>query len=182
MATRSYKGFFAAFLLTLVVSLTAIAALNAIVDPEGRFDLIDATGFNAVKTSQHYRNRSTKALSLLRCDYRYVMLGSSRAETGLNPDYEGFAGARAMNAGLANVAFEELLQTIRFAVAHQESPVLIIGLDHGIFENTELFPTGYEHSRLAPSISLESSIRYLLYKESTQASLQTVRDNRLNVQ
>ena len=128
------KGFAAGFLGLIALTAIGTAAVNIVVDPYWRFDLVSIEGFNA----QHYaaNSRLGKAGALCRIKPTQVLLGTSRVEVGIDPTHPGFADLPGpiYNAALAGSGLHELDLTIRHAVyASPNLKRLLIGLDFLMF-------------------------------------------------
>jgi hypothetical protein len=121
------------YLLCFVALLSVVAGLNFVIDPNGRFRVIDRAGFNQVKISDVPDSRQGKANALRQCDYGTVILGSSRAETGIFPRSKQFIDKPIYNAALIGTSMRELGDMADYVVAHQDPETIVIGLDFLMF-------------------------------------------------
>jgi hypothetical protein len=142
------RAFVAVFLTLIFVSATAMVAINVIVDPFRRFDVVDIPGFNAQKTQFPTYARLAKAGVVCRLQPTTVILGTSRVEVGMDPTHpalQSFPG-RAYNLALAGSGLHELDLTMRHAV-HASSKLkrVLLGIDFLMFNaNREAVVFGTE--------------------------------------
>ncbi len=115
-------------LATLVLGATLVAGINVVVDPYGLFGIVEIAGFNAEKPTRD-GSRSLKSLQLRRQNYDVVVLGSSRAQLGIDPASPTLEGARAFNLGLVDVSMTELEHVVDYMLRHQAPHTVLIGVD-----------------------------------------------------
>ncbi|MBT8422111.1 MAG: hypothetical protein KJP03_03240 [Gammaproteobacteria bacterium] len=161
------------YLGTLAVLLLLVAAVNFVVDPLGRWRVIDEVGFNKFKVAAKRDSRVGKAVSLRECDYDVVLLGSSRVESGLNPTYAGLPG-RAYNSGLKAATIYELERLGLYALKHQSPSLMIIGLDFFAFNEQRVTYDDFGISPLPERLQIWPLFRYLVSLENLYNSYQTV--------
>ena len=112
------RAFVSVFLGLTVLATTAMMAINVIVDPFWRFDLVNIHSFNARRTSVFdLYARLGKAGVVCRLRPPSRDLGTSRVEVGIDPTLQ--AGQRAQpvyNLGLAGMGLNELILTLQHAI------------------------------------------------------------------
>lgn len=144
-----------------VLAGTALAVLaNVLVDPFYRFDLVTAAGVNAQRYEFSSNIRMGKAGAICARKPAIVILGSSRAEVGLNPRAPAFRGATVYNLARPGTGIGEMLDTFRHAVhASPELSQAVIALDFFMFNahreavlfGTEVFDFDRQRLLLHPS-------------------------------
>jgi len=157
----------------LAVLLCLVAGLNFVVDPLGRWRVIDNEGFNKYKVAAKRDSRVGKAVSLRECDVDVVLLGSSRVESGLNPGYVNLPG-QAYNAGLKAATIYELDRLGRYALEHQSPATMVIGLDFFTFNERRVTYDDFPVSPLPERVMPWALFKYLVSLENLYGAYQTV--------
>jgi tetratricopeptide (TPR) repeat protein len=166
------------FLLGFAVSAlcfcAAIVAANVIVDPFMFWRLVTIPGVNSQRPEFSSWTRMAKAQLMCRLQPNTVIMGSSRAEVGLNPRYpawDQFRG-RIYNLAMAGTGLEELDLTLRHAkYASPQLRHVVMALDFFMFNaNREAVVFGtevldFDRSRLLTSPS-DSCLRVFLHDAS----------------
>lgn len=130
------RSFIVTFLALTLGAMVVVAAINIIVDPFWRFDLVNIPGFNAQRAAFPTHARLAKAGVMCRLQPTTVAIGTSRVEVGIDPTHPGFGDVRGSvyNLALAGAGLHELDLTLRHAV--HASPGLkrvLLGLDFLMF-------------------------------------------------
>ena len=167
---RSYGRW---YLGALVLLLCVVAGVNFVVDPLGRWRLIDDENFNKYKVAAKRDSRVGKAVSLRECDYDVVLLGSSRVESGLNPNYAGLPG-QAYNSGLKAATIYELDRLGRYALEHQSPEMMVIGFDFLAFNERRVTYDDFPVSPLPERVMPWALFKYLVSLENLYGAYQTV--------
>jgi Tetratricopeptide repeat len=169
MTSPNKSGFLLAFVGLVLGAFAALATVNVVVDPYWRFDLINVEGFNAQRVLAN--GRIAKAGTVCRLKPAQVILGTSRAEVGLDPTHPGFADKEGtvFNAALAGSGLHEIDLMLRHTVyASPNVQRVLIGLDFLMFNaHREAVAYGaeiwdYDEGRLLQSAS-DNCWRNLLY-------------------
>jgi hypothetical protein len=113
---------------------SAVAAFNYAVDPYLLFNVRRTPGFNDLKPSAATRERMMKAYQVESVDARTIIIGSSRADLGLNPATPAWPAAAqpVYNLGLVGTPLGDSLKYVRHYVASHAGrapATLIAGLD-----------------------------------------------------
>lgn len=176
LAYRRFLGWFGGCLLAGELGL---AGFNLVVDPYGINHLATLPGLNVEKTQRLYGGgRIERSLRLWLEDYETIILGSSRAQVGLDPASRVLAPIRAYNASLAGTSMAELYNVGRFVLDHERPKRIIIGLDFIMFSDDRERGNGdFESSGLAGDPMPLVFARSLVGVPALLASLRTVRDN-----
>jgi tetratricopeptide (TPR) repeat protein len=142
---RAFLGGFVAIALTMGLS---VLAFNVVVDPFWRFDLVTIQGVNAQRSQFASWARLAKAGVVCRVQPTSLIMGTSRAEEGLDPRHPGWQSipGSTYNLALAGTGLEELYLTFQHAV--HASPGLrrvVMALDFLMFNaNREAVVFGTE--------------------------------------
>lgn len=163
----------------LLCGLAVLFLGNLIVDPEGRFSLVDISGFNHEKTeAMETGGRAVKALALQQRDNNAVILGSSRSENGLDPRYPAFGALRVYNASLEDTNLYEIYKVFTFARKTHRLQAIVLGLDFLLFTNKRTVGGDFLHSGFAETSSWLSNLQYLASFQTLLSSFATVQNNR----
>ena len=161
------------YILSLLLLLIIVASINFVVDPDGRFRVIDRADFNQIKINPSPGSRQGKAIALQQCDYATVILGSSRAETGLDPDSEVFVDQPVYNAALKGTSMREILSIGEFVLHTQKPKIIIFGVDFLTFSKQRDTAADFLDSVLHNDPTLLSVANYLLSTDTLLASWYT---------
>ena len=150
--SRRYRMFLALFAGVALMSATAILALTTIVDPFGLIELVQIDGFNTAKPHMFSNARLVKAHYIRQVKPRGLILGSSRADVGLNADYAGWppAARPVFNASFPSARIEEMYYYLRYAHAQSGLTRIVIGLDFFAFDERIRVEPGFDVARLEP--------------------------------
>ena len=139
-------------LATLTSVLLAVAAgFNFIVDPYSFFDIIKITGFNASKPQFHNHLRMIKAHKVRSVKPDSIILGSSRADTGLDPEHPGWGKTTSSHYNLAmhSANIYEIYRYLQHAHESGSLKQVVIGIDFFMFSSNKQNEIDFEESRLA---------------------------------
>ena len=139
-------------------SASVVISINAVVDPHGRLLLVDKTGFNELKLTVPFDNRTGKALALRQCDYDTIILGTSRAESGIAVDQPPFDAARTYNAALKAATMYEMRRLVEYALQYRSLRRVVIGLDFVSFNERAISFDDFDDSPLASPPSAGSLV------------------------
>jgi hypothetical protein len=102
---------------TALAILLGAAAVNWFVDPFAIYGTPRIDGFNALKPGIFSRARLFKTVNVARGNWNALIIGTSRAEIGLDPGHSLFRGKRCFNAALAGQPYKEGLRLVEAALA-----------------------------------------------------------------
>lgn len=177
-AARRFAG---AFALAVLALLGAWLALAAALDP------YDILGTRIIVTRELGADRrlaapeGDRALGALHLAHRVrpletVVVGSSRAMMGFDPDSATLAPLHAFNAGLTSLGFEESLAVLAYAIAKRPTLRRAIWLlDFDLFFLSPELPFDFGQSAFAGRPLVEAYSRYLLSTSAVRASLAVLR-------
>jgi hypothetical protein len=138
------------FISGLVVILLIIATFNYVMNPFRVYNAPDITHINKEKVTFHNYLHLGKAHALYHADFDNLILGTSRAGVGLNPEHEGWEGL-TYNLGIPGGTMLEVLRY--FEHYHQYRPVkkVVLALDFSSFNIYKKAKPSFSESRLRKS-------------------------------
>lgn len=168
------KQFLQALSMLVAFSIAVTAVINYIIDPYGIYHSISVRGLNAVKPQLSTHGRLFKAAEIMRLRPEAIILGSSRAATGLNPAHAGFPD-KAYNLAIDCSDMHEVLAYFRHALANQPNLKLVVfGVDPEMFA-ARIAQSDFDESRIGRQhLSLTDITNSLLTIDALKASIETV--------
>ncbi len=160
-------------LATLILGAALVAGINVVVDPYGLFGIVEIKGFNAEKPARD-GSHTLKSLQLRRQDYEVVVLGSSRAQLGIDPTSPTLNGARAFNLGLVDLSMTELEHVVDYLLQHQAPHTVLIGVDLISFNANRPANHDFAESGFAGNGLLTVYVRRVVSTRAFADSLSTV--------
>lgn len=112
---HSYQRYLVQLALVFFLTLALVAGFNILVDVHGVFGTPDIGGINAVKHGPDRHARIAKAYAVTGYRPHSVILGTSRAESLLDPGHPFFAGRRVYNLALPGASLYEQLRYLQHA-------------------------------------------------------------------
>jgi hypothetical protein len=139
----NYRRFVTGLAAFVAVPPFLLAALVVTVDPYYVFGSPDLPGINAVRPLYEPHIPVAKPYQIRRINPDAVILGSSRAEVGLDPQHPGWAGRLVFNFGLPSATSYEVTLAFLHAQAGQSLKQAVVGLD--FFAYNIFFPRSHEY-------------------------------------
>ncbi len=139
------------FTSVLVALLLLVGTFNFIVDPFDLFSSVKIEGINTEKPEFSKHLRLSKAHQVRFYQPGGIILGSSRAEYGLNPQHSAWDSIAqpVYNLALSNARIEESYQYLKHAYAHGQLKQVVFGVDFFMFGESFRVNTDYLTSRLS---------------------------------
>ncbi|MBI3796728.1 MAG: hypothetical protein HY268_07145 [Deltaproteobacteria bacterium] len=135
---------------------------NLLIDPEGRFSLVNIRNFNHEKTeAMENGGRAVKAFALERGNYDTIILGTSRVNHGINPTHPVFRSLQAYNAALPGANLYEIYQVFIFARKTHRLKTVLLGMDFSMFSSKQTVTGDFMDSLFAGRNSWLSNLHYL---------------------
>lgn len=126
------RRYLIAQVLILLATLTVVGSFNFIVDPYSIYNAVSRPGFNAVKPEVTKHLRMAKAKSVTWANPDVLILGSSTAETGLDPG--GLRATRsAYNLGLSGANIYEVRRYYQHARSSAQIKRVVLVVDLFMF-------------------------------------------------
>jgi hypothetical protein len=148
----AYQHFVKWWLGVTVVGLMVIAAANVLVDPAGAYPGLHLKLFDSVRYLS--LDRVTKAEMAKRGDWDIIILGSSRAESGMPAAHPFFTTNRTCNLSLAAARFPELAAVFDYAQRHNRLKHVVLGLDLYMFAEGQPWIENFADSRFNPAFAV----------------------------
>lgn len=175
MGFKRYLTYFFTILITL---LLCIGGFNTLIDPFARYQWLTLAGINAEKTQVAITGvRTLKAMMLAQGHYQALILGTSRANVGLDPKHPLLTEA-TYNAALDGSNIYELEKVFDFAIRHNpELKLMIIALDFLTFSNQRTVNADFAQSRFAAKPSWWTQLGHTLSVDESYYAIKTLWDN-----
>lgn len=174
---RSYLRIFGT---SVCVTLSVIAAFNAVMDPIGAYPSIDARRLQLYRAS-YLSSRAAKAELVARGGCEIVLLGSSRVQDGLPVNDPAYRSDHVYNLGLDVTSLLELSAVLDFTLRHNHVKQVLLGADFFLFSDVRTFGFDFDSSRFNPHLNLvEYHFRNLLGADATAQSWSMLRQARRN--
>ena len=178
---KKYRRFNLNFLLTAFVPLLFVGLFNIIIDPYSVFNSPRLVGFNQLKPRKDNNDRVFKAIDITRIKPVTVLIGSSRAKQGLDPNYQALVNSQpAYNLGLNGVNVYEQLRYLEHTIANQKNlKLVILATDFFTFNSSLNNQPVFSESRLEKShITLQDVINFGFSLDAVSASGETLTASR----
>lgn len=173
MDTR-YRRFVMSWLAAAVAAVAAVAGLNVLVDPAGAYPALHLGSFEPLRYLD--LDRVTKAEMARRGDWQVIILGSSRAESGLPAAHPFLTTNRTCNLSFAATRFPELAAAFDFAVQHNQLQHVILCLDLYMFAPGPPWVENFADSRFNPRLQIFAyACKQLLGRAYTDRTWTTIR-------
>jgi hypothetical protein len=117
------------FVVGFVLVHLAVGGVNWLIDPFSIHASPRIAKFNLLKPAILQRGRIFKTVVGTRGDWDVIILGTSRADIGLDPAHPAFAGRRCFNASTPNQPHEETRQMLEAAASSGTLKQAVIALD-----------------------------------------------------
>ncbi len=143
----SFTAYNAIFFVFLGGACACAAALHVYTDPFGQYEGLAPSRFGPYKAQ--LGSRRGKSEIPLRNACSTLVLGTSRAEMGIDPESPVFETGTACNMGLAGANMEEILAAYRYTLKHSNVERVIFLADFLAFNTLIEAPSDFEKSRLA---------------------------------
>ncbi len=137
-----------------LLGLAGTLVFCALVDPFGVYRWLPAReGFNLNKPRQQSHERMVRAADLTRLSPDAVILGTSRAQVGLDGEAAAWAGIaeRPANAAFSDGTPYEALRYLEHAHRHSKVKLAVFGADYLSFVGATRHSPDYTDDRLATS-------------------------------
>lgn len=169
-------------ILGLAITLTLTGLFNYAIDPYGIWKVMRVKGLNWQKSERRDQNYLFKAVDLIEKRPRTLLLGSSRAAFGLNPDNPVFTHKQlkpVYNAALTGGHMHALRRYVEHAIYNDPDLKLIIwGMDFFAFNRNVALASSYREGRLERHHLLASDIIETLWSlDALGASWRTIISN-----
>lgn len=164
-----WKKFTLQVVVSILILITFIIAFAWVVDPFAIFDSPKIEHFNTNKPKVARHSRVYKACILQKIKPKIIFLGTSRTESGMDPNNKNFGGNSAYNCAISAgvpVEYEYYADlAMKNGVKH-----IIIGIDIFAFYSKDLLHAGFDKEIFQGYIPL----KYYLSLDAFQSSFKTI--------
>ncbi len=163
--------------ISVIIFVVLVAMINILIDAEGRYQIVNIERLNSDKYFSPERGgRVYKSLKLAHNNYDGVILGSSRAEVGLDPSNIQSLGYKVFNAGLSGTNMYEIEKVVDFINQTQKLKFAIIGLDFLMFSSKRKTNGDFVESLFSNNVIKQkiSDLKYILSTNTLLKSIKTV--------
>jgi hypothetical protein len=161
--------------LWVVVVLLATVGMNRLIDPYGIYPSPRVEGLNAVKPEFFSHLRLAKAIAVKRSKPGAIVLGTSRAEIGIDPDHPGWGAAPVYNLALSSCNIYEAFRYLQHAHAIQPLEQVVLMVDFFMFDAVgNLDKVNFDESILAVDVEGKPQARGVGAEITTLFSLDTI--------
>lgn len=141
------------FLIRMFVAFSLLAfgnlVFNALIDAYQIFGTPTRAGINAVKHGVDRHARISKAYAVMQRSPEAVMLGSSRAESTLDPTHPVFSGLRSYNLAFPGAAVYEQFRYLQHAAHTGRLKKAVVALDfHQFLDDQQKLSSDFGEDRL----------------------------------
>ena len=172
---KAYRRYLIVAAVAAAAGLAAVAVLNVVIDPFGAYRLVPIAALDDFKAEAG--GRIGKAETLRRGHWDVVVLGSSRAQVGVNPYDRLWGQSMVANAALGGTNIYETVRVLKYTLQVCRPRQVIFLLDFVMFDgNRKCHPT-FTQSRFNDDRGLvEYHVGNLLGAHATFASWQVLVD------
>jgi hypothetical protein len=183
--TKNPAAFLHTFWCVVITIFLCVGTFNALVDPFGMFDLMRIPGFNELKPEMGSHARMAKAYRIRQLQPHGIILGSSRAEIGLDPDHPGWdeKSHPVYNLALPGARIDEVRDYLFHAQAHGPLNEIVLALDFFMFNANWRHAADFDDARLSQPGQefsdtgwLNDPIRALFSMDGLKASYETIQN------
>ncbi|MBN1161078.1 MAG: hypothetical protein JXA17_03930 [Dehalococcoidales bacterium] len=156
-----FKKYLIRLLIITLLLLVLIGGFNWLVDPYDIYYSPKIAGFNALKPEEITHTLMTKAYAVQQLKSEGIILGTSAAQWGIDPDHQGWSYQPVYNLGLPGANVYTMFRYLQHANDIQPLKQVVIGLDFDSFNIHHLAMAADAEVRLSVSYEGEknSSLR-----------------------
>jgi len=145
------RKFLRVYALLFTLSMATTGMINLCVDPFCLFHMVEVPVINGNRPAFFRSLRMAKAHAVRVLRPEGIILGTSRAETGLDPDHPGWdpQASPRYNLALSGCRIFEAYAYLRHAHAIRPLRQVVIGLDLMMFDDRVKTESGFDEDRLA---------------------------------
>ncbi|NES99933.1 MAG: hypothetical protein F6K61_05020 [Sphaerospermopsis sp. SIO1G1] len=174
---QNYAQFNKWLLLTIVISILLVVAVNLVVDPYGIYKTPNFLGINHAKIQKNHNDRLYKAIDIIRIKPVTIFLGTSRTKQGLDPNHPGLSNSQpTYNLALDSANSYEVMRYLQHTLKNQPHlRQVIFGVDYFMFNKILNNRPGFNEKRLEKKYIIATDILNSLFSiDSFDVSQKTV--------
>lgn len=163
-----------------VIFIGLLVTVNKVIDPFWIYDSPLIYGLNKIKPELKTNQRVFEITRLLNKPPQILILGTSREDSGISPDYPLFGNRKVFNAAIASQPYIESNEIIKYLINNGNSPSLVLfGL---LFESANIYGPPLPSDFSNENFSNSHKIKLLFSLDTTKAAVATVKKNITNKQ
>jgi hypothetical protein len=143
-----HKKYFKFFCVISGFGLMFSILFNFIVDPYDIYRVVRIEGFNALKPQFRKHPHMGKVIAVERIRPESIVLGSSRAERGIDPEHPGWKNRPVYNLALAGINVYEIMRYLQHVNVVRPLKQVVLGLDFRMFNAYNKNSSNFEETRL----------------------------------
>lgn len=177
---NAHLNYFKILISLTIFLLFTVASFNWLIDPFGIYQSIKIHRINTIKTQQEIIGKFTiKALCALEQDYNIFIMGSSRANRGIDPTYSALtAWGKAYNVSLAGAHLHELKQVFDFILQKQPNvQIIVFSLDFLMFTDRTAPNPNFDQSPFGTKNYLLQHVKNTFSLDESYYAIKTLYDN-----
>jgi len=135
--------------LSFLAFMASVGAINWLIDPFGMFDSPIIANLNSKKTEAVRHGRLNKFATLERQHPRTLIIGSSRAEYGLDPEHPGFSERPVYNFAILGPRINEFLRMFQHVIQINRPQSVLFAVDFFVFNTNMPTEPDFSDARFA---------------------------------
>ena len=170
------------FAIVALCASVLVCSFNWLVDPYRLFNTALFDGHSLRKPLLGPNARMTKAWEVAQLNPAGIILGTSRAEVGLDPNHAGWRVPPVYNLGLPSARIYETYRYLQHADAQQSLEQVVLALDFFMFNGAVPSQAGFDETRLDLNGGrrknlgrLKDLVTTLFSLDGLEASFETIR-------
>ncbi|MDY6914683.1 MAG: hypothetical protein SVT52_09550 [Planctomycetota bacterium] len=170
-----FRPYLKTWLSLTAVALSAVGLFNLAVDPFRAYRLAFGGRLDAYKSKMNTRTAKAELLQHDACNV--LLLGSSRAEMGVDPLLPDWGARRVYNLALEGTNLYETTYVLRYALRSGEVKKVILFADFLMFTESRTVGGDFEKSRFNPERNVvEYHLDNVLSMYATKCSFRALKD------
>ncbi|MGB5594874.1 MAG: hypothetical protein WBM32_15720 [Crocosphaera sp.] len=168
---------------TIALSSLGISLGNYLIDPYDIFRYNNIFYLKLIKPEKLSYDRLFKTIDIININPEIIIIGSSRAKQGLDPNHKGFPDdSNIYNLGIDGSNTYEILRYLEHSYKNQPNlKKVILGVDHYMFNDFYKLQDSFSEKRLGKThMTGKDLLNTLFSQDAIIASKNTIIDN-LNV-
>ena len=151
---RPYRRYLKIVAAAVTIGLAVVGVFNAVIDPFGAYRIIEVPALGDYKAEAG--GRIGKAETIRRSAWDVIVLGSSRAQVGVDPYDELWAGSVVANAALGGTNLQETVQVLQYSLQVSRPRRVILLMDFVLMDDNQVGHPTFSQSRTVASTTVRA--------------------------
>jgi hypothetical protein len=147
--TKQYKKYIRNFCVFGLILLLLATGFNWLINPYGIFGSPAIRGLNAVKTEAETHTRMMKAYAVRAVKPEAIVIGTSRADGGIDPDHEGWGYGPVYNLSIAGANVYEMFRYFQHAQNINPLEQVLLNMDFFAFGTNNAIKKDFDETELS---------------------------------